>query len=137
LVVRSIDRLVRSRLQYSGGQATEGQGGFYGSGGARVISSSDVDCEGRQKVLAYAADVEKISAVMDELYALESKLREIGDDSVSSKSLELKSSIKKLMTAPDVSEALDRLEIQGEPVWGLSTDEREMIVLAREKMNEC
>ena len=114
----------------------QGQGGFYGSGGARVIKSSDVDSEGRQALLAYAADV-KISAVMDELYALESELRDEGEDSVSSKSLELKSSIKKLMTSPDVTEALDRLEIQGEPVWGLSTDEREMIVLAREKMNEC
>mmetsp|Transcript_7785 Transcript_7785/g.15090 ORF Transcript_7785/g.15090 Transcript_7785/m.15090 type:complete len:157 (-) Transcript_7785:125-595(-) len=124
-------------VTYSGGQPTEGQGGFYGSGGARVISSSEVDSEGRQKVLAFAADVEMISAVMDELYALESELREQGADSVSKKSLELKSSIKKLMTAPEVSEALDRLEIQGEPVWGLSTDEREMIVLAREKMNEC
>ena len=131
------DNYAFSCLQYSGGQATQGQGGFYGSGGARVITSSDIDSEGRQKLLAYAADVEKISAVMDELYALESELREQGEDSVTSKSLELKSSIKKLMTAPEVSEALDRLEIQGEPVWGLSTDEREMIVLAREKMNEC
>ena len=88
-------------------------------------------------MIAFAADVEKIAAVMDQLDALEAELREEGKDSVSSKSLELKANIKKLMTAPDVTEALDRLEIQGEPVWGLSSDEREMIVLAREKMNEC
>ena len=102
-----------------------------------MIQSSDVDSEGRQAVLAYAADVEKISSVMDELFALESELREEGDGAVTNKSIELKASIKKLMTGPNVSEALERLEVQGEPVWGLSAEEREMIVLAREKMNEC
>lgn len=51
--------------------------------------------------------------------------------------IELKAQIKKLMTSPEVSEALDRLEIQGEPVWGLSTEEREMIVMCREKIKEC
>ena len=123
-------------LQYSGGQATEGQGGFYGSGGARVISSSDVDSDGRQALLAMAADVEKISSVMDELYKLESELFDLKEDSVSSKAIELKASIKKLITSPDVTEALDRLEVQDEPVWGLSADEREMIILAKQKMNE-
>ena len=75
---------------------------------------------------------------MDELEVLESLLRHEGDEGVTtSKSIELKSAIKKLMTAPEVLEALNRLEIQGEPVWGLSSEEREMIMLAREKVNEC
>ena len=60
-----------------------------------------------------------------------------GEGSVTNKSIELKASIKKLMTSPDVTEALDRLEVQDEPVWGLSTGEREMIILAKQKMNEC
>lgn len=74
-------------LQYSGGQATEGQGGFYGSGGARAIKSSDVETEGRQALLAYAADVEMISAVVDEVVKLETELQ--GLDAVSSKSVSL------------------------------------------------
>lgn len=86
---------------------------------------------------------------MDELDMLESLLRREEEEQqknannktsslpVTPKLIELKASIKKLMTAPDVVEALKRLEIQGEPVWGLSTDEREMIILAREKVNEC
>ena len=105
-----------------------------------------MDSEGRQAVLAYAADVEKISTVMDELYALENELRDQQEQSssnnsdgggITNKSIELKASIKRLMTGQDVREALERLEVQGEPVWGLSAAEREMIVYAREKMNEC
>ena len=126
----------RQILQYSGGQATEGQGGYYGSGGARVISSSDVDSDGRQALLAMAADVEKLKATMEELDKLESELYDEGDD-VTNKSIELKASIKKLMTSSDVTEALDRLEVQGSPVWGLSAAEREMIIAAKQKMNEC
>jgi hypothetical protein len=34
-------------------------------------------------------------------------------------------------------EALDRLEIQGSPVWGLSSEERQLIIDAREMVNEC
>jgi hypothetical protein len=88
-----------------------------------------------------ASDVQKITTVMDELDRLESLLRREEETqktkSSSPEQIRLKASIKKLMTAPDVVEALNRLEIQGEPVWGLSTDEREMVVLAREKFNEC
>jgi hypothetical protein len=29
------------------------------------------------------------------------------------------------------------LEVQGSPVWGLSSEERELIIHAREKVNEC
>lgn len=79
---------------------------------------------------------------MDELDKLESLLRREEEKHKAASPpdktvLQLKASIKKLMTAPEIVEALNRLEIQGEPVWGLSTDEREMIVLAREKFNEC
>lgn len=75
---------------------------------------------------------------MDELEKMEIALQEAQKGKeVTSKTIELKSNIKKLMTSPEVTEALDRLEIQGEPVWGLSTHEREMIMMAREKMNEC
>ncbi|KAL7565031.1 hypothetical protein ACA910_020742 [Epithemia clementina (nom. ined.)] len=128
-----------SNITYSGGQAMEGQGGFYGSGGARAAaydSSQDTKEEGRNFVLAVAGDVQTISETMDEVERLENLLRseEEGSSSVTSKSIEIKSAIKKLLTAKDFAEALNRLEVQGAPVWGLSTDEREMIVSAREKM---
>ena len=32
---------------------------------------------------------------------------------------------------------LNRLEVDGEPVWGLSSDERDLVQYAREKVNEC
>lgn len=41
------------------------------------------------------------------------------------------------MTSTEVLESLNRLEFDGSPVWGLSTNERALVELAREKVNEC
>jgi hypothetical protein len=86
--------------------------------------------------LALAADVEKIYQTMKELETLESLLLAGQKDEVSGKSIELRQSIKKLMTAPAFLESLNRLEFNGQPIWGLSTDEREKINLAREKVTK-
>jgi hypothetical protein len=105
-----------------------------------VLPHDSATASGRSMMLALAQDVEKIQSVMTELEVLENLLRseeETAQGSVTGKSIELKANIKKLMTAADVLESLNRLEVQGEPVWGLSTEEREMIVTAREKVNEC
>ena len=85
-------------------------------------------------MLALAADVQNIQTVMSELETLESLLRS-EKDQLSSKAMEVKASIKKLMTDPHFVDCLDRLEIEGSPVWGLSSEEREMIIMAREKIN--
>ena len=119
--------------QYSGGQASEGQGGFYGSGGARVITSPE---EHRPEMLALAADVNKVVSTMQELEVLENSLRK-EQDMISPKAIELRQSIKKLMTSPEFLKCLNRLQVQGSPVWGLSSAERELIIHAREKVNEC
>jgi hypothetical protein len=114
-----------------------------------VIGADQVDTEGRNRVLAMAADVQRIQMTVTELDVLENLLRseeeeataaagsdESGNSSpVTSKTIELKNSIKKLITSTDVVESLKNLEIQGSPVWGLSTEEREMIVYLRDKMN--
>ena len=92
-------------------------------------------------MLALAADVQKISSVMKELETLENLLltyhNEIDEEGTTGKTIELKASIKKLMTQPELVESLNRLEIQGQPVWGLSTVERELVTTVREKVNEC
>jgi glutamine amidotransferase PdxT len=92
--------------------------------------------EHHTELLALAADVEKINHTMKELETLESLLLAGQKDEVSGKSIELRQSIKKLMTAPAFLESLNRLEVNGQPIWGLSTDEREMITLAREKVTK-
>ena len=153
------------KIKYSGGQPSVGQGGFYGSGGARALtpdSSSTTDNDDdasqqkqnqeRNKMLAMAHDVQTVRLVMQELDLLESLLRNEEEsksttgssgspssslDAVSPKSMEIKNSMKKLMTSTDFLESLNNLEVQGEPAWGLSCEEREMIVLAREKVNAC
>ena len=89
-------------------------------------------------MLAMAQDVQNIRSAMQELEMLESLLRGTDDGKVvSPKRIELKNSIKKLMTAPEVLESLNNLEVQGEPGWGLSCEERELIIAARGKVNEC
>jgi hypothetical protein len=130
--------------QYSGGQPSPGQGGFYGSGGARALSPDHTveqqKTNERNKMLAMAHDVQNVRVTMQELELLESLLRAEEKDSnatVSAKFMELKNSIKKLMTAPEFLESLNNLEVQGEPAWGLSCEERELIISAREKVNEC
>jgi hypothetical protein len=82
-----------------------------------------------------AADVQTIAAVMNEVSTLESLLEK--EDDNPSKAMEIRNAIKKLMTSTEVTSALNRLHVQGEPVWGLSVSEREMITYAREKVNEC
>lgn len=92
------------------------------------------------QMLALAADVEKITAVMREVETLEALLESENETSkgeVTGKSIEIKSSIKKLVTSPEFTESLNRLEIQGEPVWGLSSEERELIIDARAKVLEA
>eukprot|EP00970_Alexandrium_tamarense_P015467 scaffold5185_cov198-Alexandrium_tamarense.AAC.15 len=122
-------------ITYSGGQASEGQGGFYGSGGARV---SKLETEHKPEMMALASDVENLTLVMEEVYKLEDLLEEEKEKSgVSGKSLEISSKIKKIMTSMDVMDCLNRLEIDGEPVWGLSSSERELVHYARQKVNEC
>lgn len=86
-------------------------------------------------MLALAQDVETIRAVMEQVEDFSSQLQ--SETAVSSRGIELKNAIKKLLTNPAVEQSLNNLEVQGSPVWGLSTQEREMIMLAREKRNEC
>ena len=123
-------------ITYSGGQASEGQGGFYGSGGARV---SKIETEHKPEMVALAADVENLTLVMQEIYKLEEVLEEEkeGNSGVTGKSLEISSKIKKIMTSSDVMDCLNRLEVEGEPVWGLSSEERDLVHAARQKVNEC
>uniref|UniRef100_A0A6S9H6B1 Uncharacterized protein n=1 Tax=Ditylum brightwellii TaxID=49249 RepID=A0A6S9H6B1_9STRA len=136
--LRSLSSYTSNNITYSGGQATEGQGGYYGSGGSRA--SLTPASEHRPEMLALAADVQTISSIMVEVEMLENLLQsetEENQGAITSRSIELRGSIKKLMTSPDVMECLNRLEIQGEPVWGLSSDERDLVKLARSKINEC
>jgi hypothetical protein len=52
---------------------------------------------------------------------------------LSTRVIEIKSVIKKTISNPKVREMLDRLEIKGEPVWGLSSKERDLVRAAKIK----
>ena len=94
----------------------------------------------RSKMLALATDVEHIKMVMEELELLEHLLQkdqEEHNDQVTNHSVELRGSIKHLVTNKEFLDCLDRLEYQGKPIWGLSSEEHDLISLAREKINQC
>lgn len=66
-------------------------------------------------MLALAADVQRITATMEELEVLQHLLdRELSESNgqVSGRSIELRGSIKKLMTNPEITECLNRLEVK-------------------------
>eukprot|EP01041_Mallomonas_annulata_P012337 gene12337-25955_t len=111
-------------VSYSGGQATVGQGGFYGSGGARKAGDNTPHSI-HPKAVARIADVESLATIMDEVQAL--------GGVVNAKTIDLKSKIRKTISNPQVRELLNKLEIKGEPVWGLSSEERELVKSARTK----
>jgi hypothetical protein len=118
-----------SSVTYSGGQANFGQGGFYGSGGSRVITQEPPQ---RKEALANAHDVSELVKVMTTIEAYEGELLELGNN-VCTRSIELRSLINETLTKPFVKEMLSRLEIRGEPVWGLSTKERHIVKEVRRR----
>lgn len=113
------------------------------SGGARATipsSGGTITDQQRSQMIALASDVEHIKMIMDELELLEHLLQkdqEEHDDKVTNRSVELRGSIKHLVANQEFLNCLDRLEYQGKPVWGLSSDEHDLITLAREKVNQC
>lgn len=120
-----------SSVTYSGGQANQGQGGFYGSGGSRVILSGGV--AHHPEAIANQRDITELAKIVSDVETLEIELSNIGTGVVSSKTIEIKARIKKLISNPHVRELINRLEIKGEPVWGLSSKERDLVRLARQK----
>ena len=116
-------------ITYSGGHANTGQGGFYGSGGARVAKSSPAH---HPEAMARAADIQALAKIMAEVEILEGELISLGNI-VNSRTIEIKSRIKKSISNPQVRELLQRLEIKGEPVWGLSSKERDLVRAAKMK----
>ena len=87
----------------------------------------------RPELLAMESDVAHVADIMNQVSDLEDTL----SDDVN-KSMEARATIKKVLTSADFMETLERLEcVKGEPVWGLSQQEREFIAAARVKVNEC
>lgn len=113
----------------SGGQASTGQGGFYGSGGARAKEGAPPH---HKEALASKSDITNLSTIMAEVETLELELRAL-PPGVSTRTIEIKARIKKTISNPVVNSMLNRLEIKGEPVWGLSSKERDLVRAAKIK----
>lgn len=91
-------------------------------------------------MIALESDVEIVHLAMEQLEELEELLRddqEFHEGKVSDRSVELRGKIRAMIANKDFLESLDRLEIEGSPVWGLSSDEYDMVCMAREKLNAC
>ena len=118
-------------ITYSGGQATSGQGGFYGAGGARATKAQT---KHRPEAVAHAADIKSLRKLMEEVEELEVELR--GAQELP-KQISIKASIKKKASGKEMTELLKRLELKGQPVWGLSVSERDLVKEARKLLNSC
>ena len=116
-------------LIISGGQASTGQGGFYGSGGARAKEGSPPH---HPEAMARLSDITSLSKIMAEIELLELELRAL-PPGVSTRTIEIKARIKKTISNPVVNSMLNRLEIKGSPVWGLSSKERDLVRAAKIK----
>ena len=108
--------------------ASSWQGGFYGSGGSRVTTAP----QHHPEAIARQADISGLAQIMQEIEAMEQELRTLGNV-VNSRTIEIKTKIKKSISNPKVREMLNRLEIKGEPVWGLSSKERDLVRAAKQK----
>jgi len=94
----------------------------------------------KEGLVAMAVDVSQVRSVMSEVEGIETLLaaeEEANVGQVTSKQIELKSNIKKLLTAPEFSLSLKNLEFSGLPKWGLSNEERELVMEAKEKVKSC
>lgn len=65
---------------------------------------------------------------------LEHQLRQASD---MPRKIQIKASIKKKMTGREMTDLLKRLELRGQPVWGLSVTERALVKEARRLFNSC
>ncbi len=91
-------------------------------------------------MLELATDVEYIKTIMEEIETLEHLLQkdqEEHDNKVTNRSVELRGLMKHLVTNKEFCDCLDRLEHEVKPMWGLSSDEHDLISLARDKINQC
>lgn len=121
-------------ITYSGGQATSGQGGYYGAGGSRAVGALNV--KHRSDALAHVEDIAKMRTIMTEVHEMETQLATISEKDIAIK-IQIKGNVKKKMTSREMFDLLGKLEMKGEPVWGLSQTERELVKEARRKVNSC
>jgi len=118
-------------ITYSGGQATSGQGGFYGAGGARASKAQTAH---RPEAVAHAADIKSLRVLLEEVDELQVELRAATE---LPKQISIKSAIKKKASGREMTELLKRLELKGQPVWGMSVSERDLVKDARRLFNSC
>jgi len=92
--------------------------------------------EWNSKAVAQLEDIKELNGVMAEVAALEVENASLGDPLLETV-IENKQTIKRLMTAPHTIALIDRLELGGQPVWGLSQVERTLVREARSKSTTC
>ncbi|KAG3117273.1 hypothetical protein PI124_g3398 [Phytophthora idaei] len=101
----------RALTTYSGGQPSEGQGGFYGSAKTRSEASSKFSPGAR----AEPQDLTKLQKLMKQWEAQKTSLA----------AEEQKKALARI--ANEEETLIQRLLIRGAPVWGLSTQQREFV----------
>ncbi|OWZ20024.1 hypothetical protein PHMEG_0005626 [Phytophthora megakarya] len=109
--VSSRSRSARTLTTYSGGQPSEGQGGFYGSAKTR----SEVNSKFHPGARAEPQDLTKLQLLMKQWEAQKASLA----------AEEQKKALARIASAEET--LIQRLLIRGAPVWGLSTQQRQFV----------
>uniref|UniRef100_M4BT97 Uncharacterized protein n=1 Tax=Hyaloperonospora arabidopsidis (strain Emoy2) TaxID=559515 RepID=M4BT97_HYAAE len=104
-------RSIRALTTYSGGQPSEGQGGFYGSAKTRSEASSKFSPGAR----AEPQDLTKLQQLMSQWEAQKASLA----------AEEQKKVLARI--ASEEETLIQRLLIRGAPVWGLSAQQRHFV----------
>ncbi|CAI5709301.1 unnamed protein product [Hyaloperonospora brassicae] len=104
-------RSVRTLTTYSGGQPSEGQGGFYGSAKTRSEANSKFSPGAR----AEPQDLTKLQQLMLQWETQKASLAAEEQQRVLAR------------IASDEETLIQRLLIRGAPVWGLSTPQRHFV----------
>lgn len=117
-------RKCSDNITYSGGQASSGQGGYYGSGGSRAVKL--VVPHHHPEACARPADISQLNSIMKQVEELEADLSVKRTTDIAG-AIEVKDFLNKTMRDENISCLLSRLVFMGEPVWGLNMKERDFV----------
>lgn len=112
-------------ITYSGGQASSGQGGYYGSGGSRATKL--VVPHYHPEACARPVDVQELNRLMKLVDTLEVDLKVKRTAIDIEPAVEVKDVLNNVMRDEETCCLLSRLVFMGEPVWGLTMKERDFV----------
>ncbi len=109
---------------YSGGQPSEGQGGFYSA----IRRNADKNASFKPGSRAEEQDLLKLDVIIQ-------KWEDLQAAHVNTNAKEEEDKVWREILNPDTKSLVDRLHVKDAPVWGLSVSQREFLKKLQAKTN--